>query len=311
MVEFRNLETFVWVARLASFRLAADRLGATQPAISARIALVEQELGVRLFERQPRRVVLTAQGVELFGHAERMLALRDEMVQAVGQASALGGRLRMGVPETIVHTFLAALVEQIAVQHPGITLDIEVDATTVLRAALMADRLDIIFDHIFVDDPLLSVEALCDFPLGWFASPALDLPAEGVTLAQCCARPIITHRRGSSPYAAVRQVLVEAGLGKARIFSSSAISAIVRLARDGIGVCVVPEAVVVDELAAGELRRLDVACALPPVNFYVCTRVDAVREMPAVVARLAMDIAQGRVERPEAASKRSIEHILK
>ena len=51
MPDLRNLETFVWVARLGGFRLAAEKLNTTQPAISARVAALEQEFGVRLFER--------------------------------------------------------------------------------------------------------------------------------------------------------------------------------------------------------------------------------------------------------------------
>ena len=52
MIDLRNLETFVWVAQLGGFRSAADKLNTTQPAISARIALLEDELGVKLFDRE-------------------------------------------------------------------------------------------------------------------------------------------------------------------------------------------------------------------------------------------------------------------
>ena len=89
MPDLRNLETFVWVARLGGFRLAAEKLNTTQPAISARVATLEQEFGVRLFERKQRRAALTAKGLELLGYAEQMLQLRTDMVRSVGAAASL------------------------------------------------------------------------------------------------------------------------------------------------------------------------------------------------------------------------------
>ena len=59
MIDFRSLETFLWVANLRSFRGAAERLHTTQPAVSMRIAQLENDLGVRLLERDRRAVSLT------------------------------------------------------------------------------------------------------------------------------------------------------------------------------------------------------------------------------------------------------------
>ncbi|MEK9970028.1 MAG: LysR family transcriptional regulator, partial [Ferrovibrio sp.] len=75
MADLRNLETFVWVAHLGGFRAAADKLNTTQPAVSQRIALLESEFGVKLFDREPRGIALTPKGNELLPYAERMLQL--------------------------------------------------------------------------------------------------------------------------------------------------------------------------------------------------------------------------------------------
>lgn len=63
MIDFRNLEAFVSVATTGKFNLAAEILNTTQPAISARIALLENTLGARLFDRRPRRAELTVAGL--------------------------------------------------------------------------------------------------------------------------------------------------------------------------------------------------------------------------------------------------------
>ena len=70
-----NLQTYVWVASFGSFRKVAEMLHTTQPAISNRIASLESELGVRLFERGPgpAPITLTAKGAELLPFAEKIL----------------------------------------------------------------------------------------------------------------------------------------------------------------------------------------------------------------------------------------------
>ena len=69
------------MATLGGFRAAAEKLSATQPAIS-RIASLESDLGVRLFDRDVRGIKLTAKGRELLSHAERMLQMRRDMQEA-------------------------------------------------------------------------------------------------------------------------------------------------------------------------------------------------------------------------------------
>ena len=69
-MNMRFLLTFVWVARLGSFRLTAEKLSTTQAAISSRISVLETELGVQLFQRDSRGVNLTREGHKVLGYAE-------------------------------------------------------------------------------------------------------------------------------------------------------------------------------------------------------------------------------------------------
>lgn len=292
MIDFRNLETFVWVARLNKFHLAAEKLNTTQPAISARIALLEQDLGKRLFDRLPRRAELTAAGFELLGYAERMLDLRTEMLQSFGDTTAFRGVLRLGVPETVVHTWLTPLIERIAQDYPEATLDIEVDSTPNLHRALLNEKLDVAILFQPGSDDGLKCEALCSYALGWYASADLPLPAVRLSVADLAAWPIITFRRGSPSYVAIGQLLANAGMSHGRIFGSSAIAAIVRMTLDQVGTCVLPELVVRHELEEGKLRRLDVDCVLPDLDFYACYRQKSDNQIPAVVANMAVAMAR-------------------
>ena len=79
-MNYKRLETFVWVASLGNFRKAAERLHTTQPAISARISGLEAELGVKLFEREggSSPIALTSKGKELLPYVEKILYQTDQ-----------------------------------------------------------------------------------------------------------------------------------------------------------------------------------------------------------------------------------------
>src|SRR5271167_4165049 len=103
MVDFKALETLLCVAALGSFRAAAQKLNTTQPAISQRIAQLEREIGVELLQRDRRAASPTPSGRQMMVYAEKLIALRSEMLAALGDRSVMRGVLRLGVAETIVH----------------------------------------------------------------------------------------------------------------------------------------------------------------------------------------------------------------
>jgi DNA-binding transcriptional LysR family regulator len=292
MLDLRNLETFIWVARLGGFRLAAEKLNTTQPAISARIATLEQELGVRLFERKQRRAALTAKGLELLGYAEQILQLRTDMVRSVGAPASLRGLLRLGAPETIGHTWLSALVKRIHASYPSIVLEIQIDTTPNLRRALVSGDLDIAFLLGPISEPRIASTALCSYPVTWLASPRLDLPAGRVSLTELTRWPIISSRPGAPHTLAIKALLASAKIPPARLYTSSSIATIVRMTVDGIGVGVLPAIAAWRELAAGSLRLLETEYKLPDVDFFVSYRLKPDSHLAATIADLALEIAR-------------------
>ena len=95
-MRLRNLNSFVKVARLGSFHAAANQLHATQPAISARINALEDELGAQLFVRDKSGTRLTPRGTQLLPYAEKLLAISQEMKQQIQEDSPQKGNLRIG-----------------------------------------------------------------------------------------------------------------------------------------------------------------------------------------------------------------------
>src|ERR1700759_758975 len=98
MTDFKARETFMWVVTLGSFRGGAQKLNTAQPAISPRIARLEQEVGVRLLQRDRRMVLPTPSGRQMMVYAEKLIRLRSEMLAVVGDPSPMRGGLRLGRP---------------------------------------------------------------------------------------------------------------------------------------------------------------------------------------------------------------------
>ena len=294
MVDLRNLETFVWVAQLGGFRAAAEKLNTTQPAISARIALLEDELRVKLFDREQRRATLTAKGFELLGYAERMLQLRADMMQAVTEKMAMRGLIRLGVSETIVHTWLSRLIERLHAVYPSITLEIEVDTTPNLRARLVAHQLDVAFLLGPVSESRIKNLPLCSYPLAWVASPKLDLP-EPAPLASLARWPIITYPRNTRPYSDLQELFARGDIPAPRLYGNASLSTIVRMTLDGIGISAIPPVVIGRELAEKKLRLVRAERSLPDLNFVAAYPVKPDSYIAAAVAELAKEIATAKV----------------
>jgi len=299
MPDLRSLEVFFWVAQLRSFRAAAERLNTTQPAVSQRIAALESELGVRLLERAGRAVVPagakgvlpTAQGRRLLDYAERMLRLRTEMIEAVGGPGAVGGVLRVGVAETIVHTWLARFVERAHALYPAVTLDIDVDVTHALRASLVSHSLDLAFLMGPVSDPDVANLALCRYPLAFAASPGLVLPPEPVSRLALLTLPIITYPRSTAPTIQLSAALRTTDGPAPRLFGSASLATIVRMTLDGIGVSVIPPAVVAREIAEGSLRILRAELTPPEISFTASWSIGPGDALARRLAELAVSVA--------------------
>ena len=247
-MNFKRLETFIWVATLGSFRKAAERLYTTQPAISTRIAALEEELGVQLFERESGKTLLTSKGQELLPFAEKIVFMSEQLRKRADRVALLSGILRLGVSETIVHSWLPQFFRELHKAVPNLDVEITVDVTSNLRSGLMDRSLDLAFLMGPVSEPKMENRELCSFPLIWVASPDLKLPKRRLDLEDLAEWPIVTYARNTKPFAEISQKFSQLDELPARFYSSSSLAACRRLTIDGIGVSTLPLSVIADEL---------------------------------------------------------------
>jgi len=115
------------------------------------------------------------------------------MLAAVGDRSAMRGVLRLGVAETIVHTWLPQLINSVNRAYPNLSLEIEVDITSNLRTRLLAQEIELAFLLGPLTAPTVRNRLLCDYPVGFLASPSLGLGTNKLTVHEGAGGEISDH----------------------------------------------------------------------------------------------------------------------
>ncbi|WP_280192291.1 LysR family transcriptional regulator [Delftia sp. PS-11] len=282
----RFIEAFLWSARLGSFRAAGERLNITQAAVAHRIASLEDDIGAKLFVRDPRELRLTAVGTRLLGYGERLLEIRQDII-ALGRTDVqMLGVVRIGVIETVVHTWLVSFLENLRATYPGIEVQLTSETTRGLHRALHERALDIAVQTEQIDGPGIRSTACLPMPMGWVG--AADAQAEQ-SLRELLTQPVLTMSPGSQPHEAVKQMFRDAGLPIGKVHCVSSISALVKLVSAGFGHAVMPLPPVLEYAQRGDIRFIRCEAQVPPQRLVV-SHVEQVPASPdaiRVVAELA------------------------
>jgi LysR family transcriptional regulator, hydrogen peroxide-inducible genes activator len=140
----RQLECLVAVADHHSFRKAATALGISQPALSAQVQCAEELLGVQVFERDRRSVLVTTAGEDVVGRARLALESVDAVIDAARRrAEPLVGPLRLGVIPTVAPYWLPALLPTVRKKFTKLELILREDQTARLLGNLAAGQIDV------------------------------------------------------------------------------------------------------------------------------------------------------------------------
>ncbi len=252
----RQLQYVVAVADTLSFRKAAEKCHVSQPSLSAQVAQLEDVLGVRLFERDRRRVLLTSVGKELVEGARRLLVETDALEDAAKRAGdPLSGSLRLGIIPTVSPYFLPTAAPVLRKAYPRLTVQWLEDKTEVLvrelergslGGALVALEAELgdVESAVVAEDPFVLVTPK-DHPLGArrdAASPS-ELRGEDVLLLDegHCFRT---------------QALALCSKARAHEleFRATSLTTLTQMIASGAGVTLLPQLAVPTEVQRSQLR---------------------------------------------------------
>jgi len=280
-----QLKTFLWVSRLGGVRRAAQEMNISQPAVSGRIAALEESLGTILFDRSKRGVTMTKKGVLLRDYAEKIGDLVESIKSNIVPAEAVDSLLRIGVAETIVQLWLPNFLSELYEEYPNIKVEIVVDVTVNLRQQLLERSLDL----------AILMGPLSDYSIDNVSLPAIELTwfrAASESVIDFNTTPVITYNRNSRPHRELRGELIQRYGHECQIFPSSSIYAGLEMVASGIGVGLFPRQLGAELIKQGRILEFDPGWKVQALNFSTSYVGDPRNELCAKAAEIAVRAAE-------------------
>jgi DNA-binding transcriptional LysR family regulator len=261
VLHVEGLRTFLAIHRSGTITRAAAELFRSQPAVSRRLALLEQELGAPLFERVPAGLVLSQAGRALLPFAETVLAtLQDAQAAVRAVASDDAGPVSLALVGTLAGSSLTSVLREFARRHPGVELTLR--TATSREVSDLVRRAEVSLGLRYSEDPApdLRCEPLYAERLVVAAAPDHRLAGarRGAATGLGAERWITFPERPEASTAYYRRALAAVGAADAPLLRVDSLTAQKRLVEAGFGLAVLPETSVQEELAAGSLVLLGV-----------------------------------------------------
>ncbi|CAN7530816.1 LysR family transcriptional regulator [Acidovorax sp. LjRoot74] len=167
-LDWNQLKAFLETAETGSLSAAARKLGLTQPTLSRQVAAIEQHMGVTLFERVGKAMVLTPTGLDLLEHARAMGTAAEALgLAATGRSEAVGGVVSVSATDAVAAYLLPPIVQRLRDQEPGIA--VEVVSSNALSDLLRREA-DIAIRHVKPEQPELIARLVREAQANFYAS---------------------------------------------------------------------------------------------------------------------------------------------
>jgi DNA-binding transcriptional LysR family regulator len=291
-MNLKFVEAFYWVAELKSVTRAAEKLFLTQSAMSSRIAVLEEELGMSLLDRRDKQVRLTASGLRFLGYAQKLLELQREVKAEMAPGALRAATLRIGAIESVLHSWLVPFIEDLRAEHAGLELELTVETTPVLLDQIRRGALDLVFAALPSSTEGLRSEAFPPMDMV-FVGRAREHRRRVYRLDDMADMDILTFQRGSQPHVGLLDVFRHAALEPRRVHAVSSISAMAQLVECGFGVATLPREAALRFVEVAGLKILNCSATLNPLPIFATHRLDpgtalvqtVLREAASFVAR--------------------------
>ena len=289
MAQLENfrLKVFRAVAEHLNFHKAAERLFLTQPAVTLQIKALEQDLGVRLFDRTAGRISLTSQGSILLGYASKMAALAAEAEQELGcQDGKVSGQLSLGVSTTIAQYVLPRLLGAFLADYPGVEFSLRSGNTRDIVPLLLDGKVAIGLIEGPARDRGIRSEPFMQDELVLIAARQFEL--DQMSGNQFLASTLLVREQGSGSRRVVETALEKAGFklkSFRKVIELDSTEAIKSAVEAGLGIGFVSRWAISQELELGTLRVSKVSGVKITRHFALVTRTGPEPHGPAGALR--------------------------
>lgn len=278
-MHIRMLKTAILLAEFQSFRKVAEALNVTQAAVSSRIFALEQDLGVKLFERDSKGAKTTERGAEFIVGAVDILKNFEALTAKIGEDRDHSGEIRIGFVSSMASTLLPLVAAEMRQKFERVRFTIHSDIGANLECLLKKRELDIALvaeDKMFKD---YRKARLCSFGVRWMASPMLlktyDVDEAAIDDETFLRLPIVAYGTGTTGHESLLTMVSKDEIDRIEVHHSNSLPTSIDMACAGIGIASIPPVVVQQELKQGTLRILDTSRHLPSIDFWAVTSPDA------------------------------------
>jgi DNA-binding transcriptional LysR family regulator len=261
-MDFDQLETFIEVARLSSFSRAAERRFRTQPAISAQIRALEEEVGARLLDRTGGKVSLTAAGKVFLKYAEDAIEARKQVVTQLGEMERVPrGEIVVGANEGTCLYVLPEVFAEFRRQYPSVNVSVKRSETAKVLESIIDNSVDFGVVSMPVKDSRLTVVPIHRDELVIIASPSHPLAkAKSAALADALNYPLLLPKGGRTRDS-LENLFHERRLKPQIAMELDSSELLKRFVAVDVGVGFIARSNVHDDVRAGLLACLDIADA--------------------------------------------------
>ena len=268
MVNLDLYRVFYTVAKSGSLTKAAEELYISQPAVSRSIKQLEMQLGVMLFTRTHRGMVLSAQGGKvIFAEVERALTLLGDAEKRIAEMkTSATGKLRIGASDTIFEYFLADKIVDFHEKFPAVKIDLVADFTPDTIEKLKQDKLDVAFVNLpITPQPELKLHGNCMrlndvFIAGEKFAP---LAENKLSFAELKNQPLIMMEKNTVARRSLDNFLGSLGVELQPSIEVGSWDLMKRLVVRGMGIGVIPREYVTPALEDKTLFEITTDVALP------------------------------------------------
>ena len=200
-MEIRQLKAFLAIAEAKTFTAGARRVNVTQAAISMQIRQLEEEVGLQLFTRTPRRVILTEAGEYLLERARKILREHDSALAEIAEvAGAEMGRLRIGTASgTFAMHQLPWIIQGLKEKFPNSDLTVSSGTSQKLVDRMMHGEIDIAFVSMPVDNANITTESIFSDEIVAIAHPKHPLAGDKyISAAALAGEDLILGEQGGN-----------------------------------------------------------------------------------------------------------------
>ena len=243
-ITLKQFRHFLAVSETASVAAAARMINIAQSALTKSVQNMEESLGVRLFDRSSRGMVLTQEGYRLQASARKVIAAAAEAGQfARGRVDTLTGNLTIGVTSLVAGYYLADLFARFQRSHPSVNIAVVEESPQFLEHLLVNGEVDLaaMVSNALGDPQALVVEVLTTSPNRvWLASSPVLAERPELTLAECAAHPqiVLQADRVENVLSAVWS---RHGFRPQVLMRTSSLEAVRSLVGVGAGITVLPD----------------------------------------------------------------------